>query len=432
MYGSSHHRIVAGYPDSKAPELQVTKRKGLTPAQQQSFQTILEAKATSLVGQEMIFDLVEEAKAQLNKMATKKVSFHAEMVGRRAADVKAKKAIDNRINEAEEGKRRLLEEELEAKIQEEVERKRKQMEEGPPDEVVDDNDDASILLPQVSSHRITFDSSHPVKFLSHGTAIALEYVDVMPAEPAEQFWPFGQVHRATSMEGSDPVLLTTLHTRFMGQFYRNAHGRRKLEALCKTLRETAETLPEYPGLVRVLGSKLELGENWVDLWIVADPIGSTSRITRLDHVLSMAGTIGLEKSVGYLKGLVDIIGHLHSHGIIHKDIVASNILVLGSTSRFTLLFPLLSRILTDLHQTHPISSFISLPEAEPWMRPPEAISKNPAAIGRKADIWQVGVLAVMMIIGKPDRFESADQILTDPSIAPAELLSFLQAVLSKY
>lgn len=54
--------MIEGYPDRLAPELKLVKRRGLTSGQVQSLMEKLEKKASELIGSEMVFDIVEEAK----------------------------------------------------------------------------------------------------------------------------------------------------------------------------------------------------------------------------------------------------------------------------------------------------------------------------------------------------------------------------------
>ena len=50
------------YPERRPPDLKVAKRRGVTAAQLQMIQERLVRRAEELVGSEMVFDLIEEAK----------------------------------------------------------------------------------------------------------------------------------------------------------------------------------------------------------------------------------------------------------------------------------------------------------------------------------------------------------------------------------
>lgn len=56
--------MMEGYPDRLPPELKLVKRRGLTSGQVQSLTERLCKKSQELVGSEMIFDLVDEAKVR--------------------------------------------------------------------------------------------------------------------------------------------------------------------------------------------------------------------------------------------------------------------------------------------------------------------------------------------------------------------------------
>jgi hypothetical protein len=56
------HRMLDGYPETCPPEIKLVKKKGLTTGQVQTINDRLQKKAQELIGTEMIFDLVDEAK----------------------------------------------------------------------------------------------------------------------------------------------------------------------------------------------------------------------------------------------------------------------------------------------------------------------------------------------------------------------------------
>lgn len=58
------NRMIDGYPEVCPPEIKLGKKKGLTTGQVQTINDRLLKKAQELVGTEMVFDLVDEAKVQ--------------------------------------------------------------------------------------------------------------------------------------------------------------------------------------------------------------------------------------------------------------------------------------------------------------------------------------------------------------------------------
>lgn len=54
--------MIEGYPENCPPEIKLVKKKGLTTGQIQTISDRLQKKAGELVGTEMVFDLVDEAK----------------------------------------------------------------------------------------------------------------------------------------------------------------------------------------------------------------------------------------------------------------------------------------------------------------------------------------------------------------------------------
>lgn len=57
-------KMVEGYPDEKPPEIRLIKRRGLTTGQVESISGALMKRCQELIGAEMVFDLVYEAKVR--------------------------------------------------------------------------------------------------------------------------------------------------------------------------------------------------------------------------------------------------------------------------------------------------------------------------------------------------------------------------------
>lgn len=57
--------MIDGYPEACGPALKFVRKKGITVGQLSSLQRGVESRIPGLIGTEMIFDLVEEAKVKI-------------------------------------------------------------------------------------------------------------------------------------------------------------------------------------------------------------------------------------------------------------------------------------------------------------------------------------------------------------------------------
>lgn len=121
-----------------------------------------------------------------------------------------------------------------------------------------------------------------------------------------------------------------------------------------------------------------------------------------------------------------------SRPILNLDLSISNIVISTSTSRVKLINPVLTRLLRDLHQTHPISKTFFLPDEVSW-RPPEVLSKSGQA-GKKADIWHTGHILLQMLHG-PNftlKFEEPEEALEFTKRLPDQVRDFLSQAMQRY
>lgn len=212
---------------------------------------------------------------------------------------------------------------------------------------------------------------------------------------------FGDCSYEASADGVD--LLVTV-VRFEGSFYHTTHGRRKLYATCKKIQELAKTRYS-PLYCRVLGAVIvEVGERSSDLWVATEGHGGI--VTR--RLLECSGSFSLSKAISYLESILNALSDLHSCNIAHQDLSLSNMVVSTSTAGLQLINPGITKLLKDLHQTHPISSRFEITEEILW-RPPEIISRA-GQVGKKADIWNAGYVFLQMCLGLswPGNFEGPE------------------------
>ncbi len=319
------------YPDVKPPDIKVVKRKGLTTGQIQSLSEKLGTKAGSLIGNEMVFDLVEEAKSILSAMAKKKVSFHDEMLTRQVASEKLTKAAQleqkAKIDELEENIRQQLIADLESKVKQELDAKEK------------------LFQSELESEELKFNPIRKISevtfvpelvFPINGVQTTLHTVKLTASTPVN--WVFGELHRGIADNGLE---VSVLIVKFTSNFYSTSQGSRKLEALVKHLRTMAHSLPSSIGLVKIFGAQIERIDGYPTLQVAMEPIAGI----RLDHVLNQAGSFNISKGVIYLKSILEATSHLHLNGHIHRDIRLTSVFISKDGSVASLAFPQVSRSL---------------------------------------------------------------------------------------
>lgn len=265
-------------------------------------------------------------------MAKKKVSFHDEMIDRRAADERqskeAQKERQAKLDEAELERRRAATLMMDSQIKKELGEKEKILQ-----AKVTDEETLLTLASKESISTVTFVPE--LAFPIHGVPSTIQQVTLRNSSNP-LLWTFGDIFRAGSEGGLDFSLLLV---KFTSVFYGSHQGRRKIEGLVKSLQETAKTLPEHASLSRCLGSQVESPTSSPILQVLMEPI----RGTPLDLVLKQAGALNSGKTVLFLRLILDALGHLHANGVVHRDVSLSSVFVAEDGKSVTLAFPQLSR-----------------------------------------------------------------------------------------
>lgn len=271
-------------------------------------------------------------------VAKKKVSFHDEMVNRRAVDEQqtrvAQRERQAKVNEAEMEKRRVEAADIDSKIRADLQAKEKLLQEAAAQE------DLFLLQPEQLSSKTQILFVPELSFPVNGIMTTISSIS-MKASQQPISWIFGEICSVTSESGLEfSLLLVTFTTAF----YASTQGKRKLEALVRTVREMATGLPSHPNVIRVLGAQLEFNGAHPVLQILVEPV----RGTRLDLVLKQAGSLGLIKAISYLKNVLTALGHLHLNGVVHRNVRLSSLFVSVDGSNIYLAFPHLARALLGM------------------------------------------------------------------------------------
>lgn len=236
---------------------------------------------------------------------------------------------------------------------------------------------------------------------------------------------YGLSFMASSEDGSLSLMASLV--RIEGSFYQTTQGRKKLHSICKRVEDLAKIRPNSL-YCRPLGATVvSVSEKVSDLWFVTEPYSGIS----LERLLECSGHLSLSKSMVYIEQILQALQELHSNNVSHQDLVASNVMISTFSSKIRIVNPSLTRLLRDLHQTHPLSSKLEIPDDVSW-RPPESLSKGSQS-GKKADIWFVGHLTLQLLFGLnfPKSFGTVEDAFASISRQlPPAVIDFMQKVMA--
>ncbi|KAF2158103.1 Serine/threonine-protein kinase [Myriangium duriaei CBS 260.36] len=158
---------------------------------------------------------------------------------------------------------------------------------------------------------------------------------------------------------------------------------------------------KHTNLRRLYTFKLEKASSEVpDLpgsWVLSLLLASSNRGS-LEEMLEDGQTVSLERARQWSLDLLDALEYLHRHGIVHKSITCSNVLLNRADSGVTVPQLTGSGYLHRIEKVTQRRSSVSSPEANDW-RAPECRVSQPA-FTRKSDIWDFGVVVSQMLVGR--------------------------------
>ncbi|KAI1106062.1 serine/threonine-protein kinase gcn2 [Jackrogersella minutella] len=141
----------------------------------------------------------------------------------------------------------------------------------------------------------------------------------------------------------------------------------------------------------------------------------------LEELLDLAGRLDVGKVRSWTADLLNALGHLHSHGIIHQDIHPGNVLLFRESTGDVI--PKLSDVTyqRELHnicrRSQKISSANSA-RSTYWL-PPEIAGSSRPQFTQKTDVWDLGVVFLQMIFGLDvfQRYQSPATLMDSLSLS---------------
>lgn len=405
------------YPE-EAPDIKVSRKRKISTPEATKIQEKLIRRAINLKGTEMLYELIEDGREHLLSIARCRVSIHEQMTMRKntvSHGLESSPTVQNEKENANIVKniQEKIEEELAAKENilrasrekrfaqswQHIDNKPKSILFNPPIQIfVPDRQEPIMNASTVMLGDAIFDSILPEFGVSYrGTIFEGPIVNASSGKESSA--------SLSTVASTLDILMTRVS--FESFFYKTSQGRKKIDLLCQRLHSYMPGMRQSHLFTRIFGATIvepQNDESCVDLWVASEIICGDMTLERLIYI---SGAISIPRAMGYFGSILQALFEIHTvANVAHEDISASRVAVSIQTLRCTLFFPIVTRLLRDLHQAHPISaSMKSLSETVRW-RPPELLrgaaplsSNRGKGLEKKGDIWNSGQLLLQMLYG---------------------------------
>ncbi|KAJ1921520.1 eukaryotic translation initiation factor 2-alpha kinase [Mycoemilia scoparia] len=416
-----HVRFTKTYPKTP-PILSIKSSQGLSDEQLQRARSEIIKEASARLGYEMIYELsifLQEflSKNNIAHRITGK-SFHEEMV-QRNRDTQTDMELQSLQIEQQRAEEELIRKQyLEEKIQAELTRKEesaalmtersKKRYQG---SLSTNTQQQQKVVKQWSQYLTTLTFDIPIS-ISKNIIKASNTFTTVVLEPTAVHDPYCIIYNAypsdLSLEYSRLALNFNVQEYIIeGKHYQSGAGQKALKAVINMIQELTEVRHDYIVPIHTCTLKTIVdpeGGNLQEslrIYILTDPCQGDNANQTLKSTLEVCGTMGISKVRLYLKQILLALVHLHTAGFIHMSLHPENVLLKwsGPSGHKAKLFNVLYREkLAALHRVTPLSSFFGMPNNRIHRVAPEVIGQ-PDMIGRKNDIWCVGLLGLQMIFG---------------------------------
>lgn len=141
----------------------------------------------------------------------------------------------------------------------------------------------------------------------------------------------------------------------------------------------------------------------------------------LQELLEIAGQLDIGKVRSWTADLLNALGHLHNHGIVHQNIHTDNVLIfresMGDTVPKFCDVAYERQVQTLCRKSRAVSSSSSARSAY-WL-PPEIAGNSKPHFTQKTDVWEFGVVFLQMIFGVNvfQRYQSPASLMDSLSLS---------------
>ncbi|KAJ1869235.1 eukaryotic translation initiation factor 2-alpha kinase [Coemansia sp. RSA 990] len=414
VWAGLHVRFSKTYPRT-VPQLTVESGRGLSDAQISDAQMLVKQQAAAMAGGEMIYELtllLSDFITQHNSAAlAARPSFYQQMVERQQAGARAE-----REREQAEQRKMLMERQrmhqadmeeqadLQRRIHAELERKQQEIQsDAQRQQHLSDIADAV--------HNVAGRWAEGIQLLSFTKPICLD-----PQTPRNGWFTTVALEESTLADAlctiydAYPTDLVDASIHLSDRFtvqcfsvtaahYVTDQGYRQLDHIQSRIADLAQI--RHPNLVSVYGCHLQTVEGpGLCLWVLSDPLLAHDGST-LEDVLESCGAIAMPQARTYLRHILLALVSLHAAGFVHRSAMPGNVLLTKEArGKFNArLFNAQYREeIIELHRQTPLSESIGDYVGNDIRVAPEVVDR-PDMMGRKNDVWCVGVIGLQMALG---------------------------------
>lgn len=367
-----------------------------------------------LAGTEMIYELAiliaDYITTNNSAAVAARPSFHQQMVDRELADQQADQEREQANRRKQMAAYQEEQEDLERRIEQELVRKQQQM-------LSEQQRQHHLSSIADAVHSVAGRWAENIQLLEFDHSIHLDpkhskgRFTTVALEESSVHDPLCTIYDAYPTDLVDASSTASLSDRFTVQcftvtslHYLADQGRKQLEKLQSRINDLVQI--RHHNLVSVYGCRLEYMEEHsqsptgIRLWVLSDSLPTHDGST-LEDILGSCGMIAIRQTTAYIRHILLALVSLHAAGFIHRSIIPGNILLAkeGRNRFVAQLFNTSYREeLIELHRLTPLSEAIGDGVGNDIRVAPEVLERSDL-MGRKNDIWCVGVLGLQMALG---------------------------------
>lgn len=340
-------RLPPKYPKA-APSVSLEQARGISDSEIDALRSSLQKLAGSLVGSEMIFELVTFASTHLTEHhSIVRAVQHSSLNEERA--VRATHAHEQHQRHAEAEARRLEDlkmsedQELARQVEEHLGKKAELVRKG-----------RERLSSAATLDLEPSESALPTTFTLAAGSRSLQVIRGPPLRSVE----LGQVFFAT-VGSSELAQLRVVEIR--GRYYESAQGRGKLARVLEDLEHLRQL--RHPSLHQVLASQLSDHR----LLVLTEPAPAGP----LRDLLDQSGNLRADRALRYLAQLLEALATLHEAHIVHRAVTPSNMFLSTDPDGGEPIVKLANaswlQRLADLNNSNPFAEYVKdAPRPDGW------------------------------------------------------------------